>query len=573
MKAAMLTTKRRQAWRNTMFSPFRPTRGAAFALGVALAGLGAAPSAGAQWSTVSDQFYYPGKFNWQFRHHYPAADRLFNGFDFGHAILYETLWTKPGAPVSELEEKWYNRLTKEILVHPPRVPLEEGAIEIAYAKLAPEAKLMLDWAHVLHRQIYDVWADERIPIAKKDAEVQRLIRYYKTRPDIAFSSKPKTMELMEGQPYSTAFRKNYPKFNGLIWAYHWLQVGLYEPLLLGKNKDERQTGVLAAVARFRQMIEDPPTWMPRVMPMTPTVAPTFAARYAEAAIIFDNLHSLHDVISDILANPSVSRERKRAEILLATRRYRDDTSYVQTEQQWREMAMMMGLENMGGPVVGFLASFPQPTVERGAVMAGMDHANMPGMRRGQNMPNMPGMRHDMPGMTPRADTGRAAPGHAGHAAMRADTAGGDVQQMQHMQQMMELHMRMMEDPVIGRRVAADTAMRRMMTEMMDAMPAEHREHMEQLMREASATRVAPTSRPRPRTQPATRRQPAARPAARPGAKPADPHAGHGQPAAKPAARPATRPATRPAARPAAKPATKAPAKQPDPHAGHKPPGS
>ena len=41
-------------------------------------------------------------------------------------------------------------------------------------------------------------------------------------------------------PYSLAFRQHYPKFNGLIWAYHWLQVGIYEPLVVGQSqvKDE-----------------------------------------------------------------------------------------------------------------------------------------------------------------------------------------------------------------------------------------------------------------------------------------------------------------------------------------------
>ena len=101
--------------------------------------------------------------------------------------------------------------------------------------------MMFEWAHLLHRQIYDVLADERMSSTQKDAKVQELIRYYKTRKDLAFSSVPKSMDLMEGQPYSTAFRKRYPKFNGLIWAYHWLQIGLYEPLLAGKNKEERQT--------------------------------------------------------------------------------------------------------------------------------------------------------------------------------------------------------------------------------------------------------------------------------------------------------------------------------------------
>jgi hypothetical protein len=183
------------------------------------------------------------------------------------------------------------------------VPLVEEAIEPLYARMAPEAKAMFEWAHLLHRQTYDVLADTRLTEAARDAEVARLLRYYRSRPDLAFSARPKTMRLMQEQPYSLAFRRRYPKFNGLIWAYHWLQVGLYEPLVVARSAEERQAGVTAAVARFQQMLADAPRTTPYQMPMTPAVAPRFAARYPEAAIVFDNLHSMHDVISDILANP------------------------------------------------------------------------------------------------------------------------------------------------------------------------------------------------------------------------------------------------------------------------------
>jgi hypothetical protein len=382
---------------------------------VALGLLGAVPRAArAQWVTTYEQFYFPDRSNWAFRRNYPAADRLFNAFDYGHAILYETLYTEPDADPARLEDREYDFITRELLVHPPRVPLEEGAIEIAYAKIAPEAKAMFDWAHLLHRQVYDVWADERIPLAEKDARIARLLAYYRTRRDLAFSTTPKNMELMEGQPYSLAFRRRYPKFNGLIWAYHWLQVGLYEPLVTARTVDERQTGVLAAVARFRQMLQDAPEHLPRLMPMTAAVAPAFAARYPEVAIVFDNLHAMHDVISDILASPAVPRARKRAEILLAASRYRDDTSFAMTRDEWREMAGMMGTANMGGPAVGFLPTLPTPTVPRGATMEEAMRAmhDMPGMKREPRRPQpspAPTMEHEgkthpaphdsMPGMT------------------------------------------------------------------------------------------------------------------------------------------------------------------------------
>jgi len=450
-----------------------------------------APELRAQWSTTYEQFYLPGSFNWKFRQNYPAADRLFNAFDYGHAILYERLFTRPGAPTSLLEEKEYSFITRKLLVSPPRLPLEEAAIEIAYAKLAPEAKMMFDWAHLLHRQIYDVWADERLAPGAKDQKVEEIVRYYKTRKDLAFSSRPKTMELMEGQPYSLAFRKNYPKFNGLIWAYHWLQIGLYEPLLAGRNSDERQTGIIAAVARFKQMIENPPTSMPRIMPMSSAVAPLFTERYPEAAIIFDNLHSMHDVVSDILANPAVPRNQKRARILEAARRYRDDTSYVMTVAEWKEMGEMMGVENMGGPVRGFLAGFPEPTVERGAVhsgaqgMAGMQHAASP-----TSAAPMTGMDHSkMPGMAKADATGKpsgAAQPMAGMDHSKMPGMSGATSGAMKSDDMMAIHMKLMADPVIRARMMADPEMRRMMTSMMDAMPPEHRAMMQKMVSEGSA---------------------------------------------------------------------------------------
>ena len=442
------------------FTAGRLVLASSFALAT-LAAIAAPSAARAQWSRTYEQFYLPGSFNWTFRREYAAADRLFNAFDYGHAILYERLYTNPAGPVSQLETDEYNFITQKLLVSPPNLPLEEAAIEINYAKMAPEAKQMFDWAHLLHRQIYDVLASEDMTQAQQDAKIAELVAYYKTRSDLAFSSIPKNMDLMEAQPYSLAFRQRYPKFNGLIWGYHWLQVGLYEPLMIGKSREQRQAGVTAAVARFKQMLENAPEHMPRIMPMTAAIAPTFAARYPEASIIFDNLHAMHDVVSDILANnEKVPRDRKRAAILEAASRYRDATSFPMSMAEWKSMGEMMGIENMGGPAVGFLAGWPTPTLARGASMAeamkGMNHG-APGA-----MPGMPGMAHG--GDSAAAKGGMPAMPGMSHGA---GAAGGDSSSAM-MPQMMEMHERMMRDPVIRERIMADTAMRRMMTQM-DAM--------------------------------------------------------------------------------------------------------
>ena len=405
-------------------------------LAAALAVAAAPAGLEAQWSTVHEQTYLPASHNWAFRANYASADRLFNAFDYGHAILYETLHRHSDAPTSLLEEEVYDHLTRRVLIRPPRLPLEEAAIEVSYARLVPEAKIMFDWAHVLHRQTYDVWADERIPDSEKDARMAEVLAYYRSRPDIAFSTRPKSMELMDGQHYSLAFRERFPKFNGLIWAYHWLQVGLYEPLLLGESPDERQSMVRATVARFWQMLEDPPNTMPYLMPMTAAVAPTFARRYPEIAIVFDNLHMMHDVVSDILASPEVPRDRRRAEILRAIDLFRDDTSSVTTVEEWRRMADGMGIENQGGPAVGFLSELPTPTVPRGMSMAGMDHAAMD-----QGPEAEPGEHADHA-------VGAPEPAHAAHGmtGMEMDPS---------MHRLMRLVLRLLADPDVQARIHAD----------------------------------------------------------------------------------------------------------------------
>ncbi|HKG90421.1 MAG TPA: hypothetical protein VKA84_00940 [Gemmatimonadaceae bacterium] len=485
----------------------RPTLAPA-ALAIALLTLGSPAAAGAQdWRGPYEQFYLPAQHNWAFRNGYAAADRLFNAFDYGHAILYELLYTRPDAPASRLEGREFDFITKRLLVRPPRLPLEERAIEVEYAKLVPEAVEMFEWAHVLHRQLYDVLADERLTPARRDAEVARLLAYYRSRPDLAFSAVPKSMALMQEQPYSLAFRTKYPKFNGLIWAYHWLQVGLYEPLVVAEDRDAKQTGVLAAVARFRQMIEDAPARMPRVMPMTAAVAPEFARRYPEAAIVFDNLHSMHDVVSDILANPSVPRGRKRAEILLAAARYRDDTSFAMTVSEWREMSAMMGIENQGGPATGFLTPLPAGTVARGAVMRHAD-GRMDDSETPASAPDSAPMAQHQHAMPP------AAPAPAPDSAPAAATMDSATARI------FEAQLRMLRDPVIRRRVASDTALRRTIEEALSHLPAAEQEELRALLRDAAAAE-APTPKS---TAPRRQSKPAPKPAAKP--RPADPHAGH-----------------------------------------------
>ncbi|HEX3867787.1 MAG TPA: hypothetical protein VHV78_13590 [Gemmatimonadaceae bacterium] len=289
--------------------------------------------------TAYEQTYLRADHNWSFRESFPDADHLLNAFDYSHAIVYETLITH-GGDTSRLENKEFGFITTKLLRHPPSVPLEEAAIGPDYATMVPEVVAMFDWAHMLHRQIYDVWSapgtDEW-----HDAETRRVIAYYRSRRDLAFSARPKSMALMEGQSYSLAFRRLDPKFNGLLWSYHWFQMALYDALIDGHTYPRRRALVDTVEAQFFRMLGDAPRNMPSEMPMSPASASTFSARYPDAAIIFDNLHSLHDVVSDILVSPVVPKAAKRSAILAAAAAYRDDTTAVISHDEWRGMSLMM----------------------------------------------------------------------------------------------------------------------------------------------------------------------------------------------------------------------------------------
>jgi hypothetical protein len=292
-------------------------------------GVTAAGSLAAQ--DTRDATHHPaGAFNWTFRERHPDAARLFHAFDYGHAVLYERLLTLDSTRAVAALDREYRFLLDDLLARPPRFGVVEEAIAPAYAKLAWPAMAAFDRAHVLHRQLYDVHADPRIPAERQHRIAEALIDAYLQDRDYAFAAVSKSMALMDDQPFSQRFRREYPAFNGLIWAYHWLQVGLYEPLVTASDPAAQRAGVARQVTTFRAMIADP-AHHPATMPMTAEVSPRFAELHPRAAAIFDNLHMLHDIISDVLAQPAWSATEKREMILAQLEEMRDGTRNLMEE--------------------------------------------------------------------------------------------------------------------------------------------------------------------------------------------------------------------------------------------------
>jgi hypothetical protein len=92
---------------------------------------------------------------------------------------------------------------------------------------------------------------------------------------------------------------------------------------LGRASDltAKQHAVEPILRTYHRYLEHPPVeWT--FMPMTGELSPKFAEEYPEIANIFDNLHMMHDTISDILVSELFPTwEAKRDEIYRVTQSY------------------------------------------------------------------------------------------------------------------------------------------------------------------------------------------------------------------------------------------------------------
>jgi hypothetical protein len=257
-------------------------------------------------------FHLPGRYNFSTRRVYPEFNAMLNIIDIGHGQLAEILITtkEEARAIPLVEEALFNQVTRMFLGKEarPRFSPSEETVAPESVKLAWKVNKAFDWTHLLHRQVYDILSDDRT--LDKDAAILEALAYYRTEPERVFPFDLKSMNLMEKQPFSGSWRKKYPKFNGAIWAYHWLQLVANESLV-EPDPQLRREKIDLAVREFKRMFADP-SRLPKHMPMAHEVSPAFAGRFPEVAATFDNLHTFHDIYMDLLTDPSITDKRGEA---------------------------------------------------------------------------------------------------------------------------------------------------------------------------------------------------------------------------------------------------------------------
>lgn len=262
-----------------------------------------------QFEPRDKRFYYRALWNFSLREDLAELDSEFNGVDFGHSNLYENLLLTGGQDVAAIEDR-ARKETLAFIATRPRLNPNEEAIAPTYMKLAWRAQNTFDEAHALHRATYDIAVSDE---PDKDRAIRNVLAYYKESA-YAITSKQLDHRRLDSFPYSKAFRQRFPLFNATIWSYHYLQVAVYDPLLAARDLTAKTQAVRPILTTYRRYLEQPPVeWT--FMPLTAELSPEFAARYPDVAHIFDNLHMLHDNISDILTSERLPTwEAKRAEI-------------------------------------------------------------------------------------------------------------------------------------------------------------------------------------------------------------------------------------------------------------------
>lgn len=235
----------------------------------------------------------------------PALGRDLNAVAVGHAMAYEDMVT---GRIGGLETATFDRIDW-VLRHPPRLMPDETAISPTFKRRFGALEKVFDWAHVLHAQTIDVLVDPGRSDAEKDAEIERLWRFYVEKAPFTVSGLPMNMEYLDSRSWSGQFRRRYPRVNGLFWGYHWLQTTVYD--MLWRIPPDQQVQSYEQVGnRYREV--ELYTTDRDFMPMMGESSPRFAARFPEMANAFDNLHMLHDMVNDILADPSLSERQRDA---------------------------------------------------------------------------------------------------------------------------------------------------------------------------------------------------------------------------------------------------------------------
>lgn len=214
---------------------------------------------------------------------------------------------------------YYNRMRQ--LALGPRIRLDPDleAASPRFARLAWGVGQSFMWTHALHENAFDAYAAPGYSMAERHRMVEEATDEYFKNPR-ALTCVEIPMERVHQLPYHGAFACKYPRMIGLIWAGHWFHGGVYEGELAVMRGEKTREQVIAEVeAEFERLVQNPPSEHPHFT----HIAPEFTRLHPRAAGVFANMHMLHDMVADILADDRITDKRgaiyEARDMMLASR--------------------------------------------------------------------------------------------------------------------------------------------------------------------------------------------------------------------------------------------------------------
>ena len=315
---------------------------------------------------------------------YPATYDLLIRTERAHGVLFGALAEEGDAvratgedvPTFGFELDMVDRLTQLVQ--------SEGTADDAAAEatagfrvLGERAAAIIAYGNAFYREVLGILADPTV-VDRRAALVDAVARY-ESRPDVALPTAPKSMDILYDHPYHEAFRRGYLDLDGVIWAGHWMKLAATEPLTDLRTKEERAAGLDTVMTRYYDKLSygDPPQFFPSELPMAPAICPGLIFLSTDAAMIWDNLTMMQEVLADVLAAPDV--EDVRAALDATVDHFMDATFEITDEGGWESMALAHGIFFQGGYPLAVMTKSELNVGGHAAHLRGGGHIIIPGM--------------------------------------------------------------------------------------------------------------------------------------------------------------------------------------------------
>lgn len=324
------------------------------------------------------------------RRHHPDVLEMLERLEQARGLLFHELAIEGEAvrasgedlPTFGFEFDMVDRLT--FLVQGQGTPEDVEIGRAGYDVFGGRGAEIIRWGQAFQREVISILADPDLDDV--EAALEEAVGVYRSRADVALPSAPKDMDILYDHAYAFGFRTGYADLDGFIWAGHWFKLAATEPLTDLPFGPERVEGLDTVATRYFSKLTygEPPQFFPSEIPLAPAIAPGLIWASAEAAMIWDNLSMMTEVLSDVLAAPDTPDVPAAVKATLDF--FMDPELAVTDQDEWEIMALRHGIFFQGGYPLSVMTESELNVDGHAAHLSGggaTGALSIPGMPRGR----------------------------------------------------------------------------------------------------------------------------------------------------------------------------------------------